>query len=128
MIREPIQVADDVGVYGFRLGQAEDFPFTTPGDAACQMQLRALGAAAGQDETLQWPEVCVELIDLLFETRDLGGNDSQGLARFLVLGERPTEVGTEVEEIVLDSAEKGEDLLIGFEAGRDSYDRPELVT
>src|SRR5581483_9336515 len=99
-VREPVQVAHDLGVEQF--GAADREPLRSPAHSSADVQLGRAGSAPGQYQRLQRLKVGVYLIATLLEPLALIGRDPQPVAlRGLV--QRYGAVGTEVDGGILNS-------------------------
>jgi ABC-type hemin transport system substrate-binding protein len=96
-IRQPIEVTQRLGRDGFLAGEGPGAPLRAPGDRSGQVAGRRGGAAARQDEFLQWRQVGVEPVQCLLEPRDMGVGDG--------VVPRNAQLATEVEQVMLDPGE-----------------------
>jgi hypothetical protein len=78
------------------------------------MEMGGGGAAAREDKRVERPQACIHQVDLLFETRDLGGCNAQGAPPAFRRGQ----VGAEIEQIVLDAVQHRVRFGIGMQPGQ----------
>ena len=82
--------------------QGEHAPLGTACDGARQVQGAGLSVSAGQDKIFQWREGIVVAVDFFFQPQAV----SFGKAILLVAALGTTEIGAQVEKVVLNTTEQ----------------------
>ena len=99
-VREPVQVADHLGVELIAAGDRE--PLRSPADRAADMQVGRGRGSSRKDERLQRLEGRIDLVAALLEPLGLLGDDPEPLAVRVI---RRRDVRADVEQVVLDPFE-----------------------
>ena len=122
-VREPVEVDERQGIQGVRAGRYEGLALGPSAHRARDMEPSGGLAPAGEHEARQLRKLRVEAIALALERVDLLLRRAQPP---LVL-ERDGEIGTQVEELVLDAGEHGPDVARAVAGDDDPERRVQLV-
>ena len=124
MIGQAVEIGERERIQrGACVARRDRLPLGTTHRRAGEMEVRRSGHAAGQDEARQRRERDVHRIDLALDPVDLGRHDPQRhRAGFEILARR-REIGTEIEQLVLDSAEHGRRLALRRQMEQRDADR-----
>ena len=79
------------------------------GNGASDVKMGSQRRSAGEDKGIEGFEVCIELVDGVFQPLGLRRDDAEGRGRCLAGGDRSGQIGTEIEKVVLNRSEQGED-------------------
>ena len=101
---------------GLGLGEGDEASFGAAGDGAGEVESGGEFSAAGQDEGLEFGQGLSGGVDMFFEFSDVGGGDAGDLVGVLGI-EGGAEIGTEIEQAVLQLGEEGGDLVEGGSGG-----------
>jgi hypothetical protein len=121
MVGKAIEIDERERIEAHRLARGDRAPLGTSDNRPREMELGRAPSPGGQDEAAQRLDIGVHRVDLLLDPVDLGRDDAQGhLGGREILPWR-RQVGTEVEQLVLDPAEH-RPRLFGFDSGQGDAD------
>ena len=125
VVAESVDESQEVGMDGGGAGEGDDASFGSAGYGAGYVGMGGVGGAGWEDEVVEGWEGGVEGVDVGFEACDVGGGDSDGDLVCLVGG--AGEVGSDVEDAVLEPEECGADAGVGGEGVEEAYVGVEFV-
>lgn len=79
------------------------------GNGASDVKMGSQRRSAGENEGIEGFEVCVEFVDGAFQPLGLSWDDAKGRGGCLAGGDGCGQISTEVEKVVLNRSEQGED-------------------